>query len=129
MYFVIFDDNCPICIKGVELLDRLDKMGLVELVPLSQATLPDGRPLPSKKALAEQMHVISSDGQVWRGAEAVTKLTSLFPQSQFVATFLRLPLIRSAAKFVYARVAANRLALVGTVSKKKEPAPSAGSQN
>jgi predicted DCC family thiol-disulfide oxidoreductase YuxK len=110
-YFLIYDDNCPVCVKASRQVKRLDDLGLVNLVPLSVAAAPEGRSGLSKDKMANQMHLVGSDGRVWAGADAVARLATVMPRSRLVGRILMLPLVRQAARLVYGQIARHRLKL------------------
>ena len=115
-YHVIYDDNCPICAAGAVRLEKLDRMGLVRCVPLSEIPeRPDMRTL-SRAKLKDQMHLITPEGKVYRGAEAAGVLATLFPGSRLLGEFILLPGVRSVARRVYRLVARHRFKISRLVS-------------
>jgi predicted DCC family thiol-disulfide oxidoreductase YuxK len=110
-YRLIYDDSCPVCVAAVSKAVRLDSMGLVSLEPLSGARTAGYPDLPSPAKLAKEIHLIAPDGAVYRGAEAVGRLASLFPRSKLLGRIILLPLVRPLARLVYGLVARHRLRL------------------
>jgi len=117
-YFLIYDDLCPICVKASRQVKKLDELGVVNLVPLSTAAIPQGRPVTSAEKMANQMHLVSSDGRVWAGADAVARLASVCPRSRSLGRLLMMPGVRHLARLVYGRVARHRLKLARLISRK-----------
>jgi predicted DCC family thiol-disulfide oxidoreductase YuxK len=111
VYHLIYDDNCPVCLKGVDRIKDLDKLGLVYFVPLSKALDIHAGRLPTGGRLREEIHLIAPDKKVYRGAEAVGVLAGLFPRSRIVGNFILLPGVRSVARVVYGFVARHRMKL------------------
>jgi len=108
---MIFDDRCPLCLRSVERVKRLDRYGRVQLVPLAiareqLAQLPVT--LPSEAQLRKQLHLISADGRVWAGADAVARLALLSPRVSLLGRLMLLPGVRHAARLVYRVVARYR---------------------
>ncbi|UCG61785.1 MAG: DUF393 domain-containing protein [Candidatus Zixiibacteriota bacterium] len=108
-YHLIYDDNCPICRKSISTVRNLDRLGLVNCVPLSTVTDQPRRGTLVKGKLAEEIHLITPEGKVYRGAEAVGVLASLFPRSKYLGAFILLPGVRALARRAYRRVARRRL--------------------
>lgn len=110
-YHLIYDDNCPICLASIDKVRKLDRLGLVNLVPLSSvADRPRGA-LPAKERLRDEIHLITPEKKVYRGAEAVGVLASLFPGSRYVGAFIMAPGIRVIARHIYRIVARHRLSI------------------
>ncbi len=110
-YYLIYDDSCPICLASIDKLKQIDTLGLVEPVPLSDPRLPHGKNLPPEHEMRNAIHLFDDQGKMYRGADAVMQVMSLFPRSRWLASILRLPGIRQLARIVYAVIARNRLRL------------------
>jgi predicted DCC family thiol-disulfide oxidoreductase YuxK len=112
-YHLIYDSDCPICLKAVEGLRKLDRLGLINPVALSSIPEHPRSGFPSHQKLKEQIHLITPERKVYRGAEAVAVLATMLPRSKYLGEFLLLPGVRTVARFIYAIVARNRLRLSG----------------
>ncbi len=110
-YYLIFDDTCPLCKRAAAGVRKLDTLGVVDLIPLSCAAMPGGRLLPSPELLANKVHLISRDGVIFAGADAVGQLAGLFPRSRMLGQFILLPGVRHVARRVYGAIARHRLKL------------------
>ena len=108
-YHVIYDDNCPLCLAGIGQIEKLDQLGLVRFVPLSNTHDKSGPRMPSREKLKEQMHLITPEGKVYRGAEAAGVLATLFPSSRLLGGLILLPGVRLVARRVYRLIARHRL--------------------
>ncbi len=108
-YHVIYDDTCPLCLTGIEQIRKLDRLGLVSFVPLSGVPEQSGSRMPSREKLKQQMHLITPEGKVYRGAEAAGLLATLFPSSRLLGEFILLPGVRHLARHVYRLIARHRL--------------------
>lgn len=115
-WFLIYDDHCQICNTGVGKIRRLDKTGLVKLIPLSDPQLPFEFTMPSKVEMQNQMHLISPDRKVYKGADAIARVAEIFPESKLAGKIISFPLIRPIARLIYGLVAKNRLRLSKVVS-------------
>ncbi len=110
-YHLIYDDSCPICLFSIERIAKLDKLGLVNRVPLSTALKSRKPGMLANDQLVKEMHLITPEGKIYRGAEAVGVLATLFPQSRLFGEIVLLPGIRTLARLVYAQVARHRIRL------------------
>src|SRR5438094_9166132 len=87
---LIYDGECGVCQKAVELLRRWDREHVLRFVPLQDegAVARFGIALP---ALAAAMHLVLPDGRVYAGAGAIPELLRLFPGSRWLAPLFRVP--------------------------------------
>ncbi len=108
-WHLIYDDSCPVCLGAIDKVMRLDKAGLIIPTPLSNPILPDWLALPSHEELYKQMHLVSPAGKVFRGADAIERLLSIFPQSRVFGLVLSLPVIKQLSRICYGIVARNRM--------------------
>ena len=110
-YHLIYDDTCPLCLASVETVRKLDRLGLVAVVPLSSVAEAKRPGFPSRERLQEQIHLITPEKKVYRGAEAVGVLATLFPKSRLFGEFVLLPGVKVFARYVYGAIARHRLRL------------------
>ena len=108
---VLYDDQCEICQAGVAWLAVLDRHGRTEAVPITAAALRElGAGLEMDSCLRE-LHVANSDGQVYRGWDAVARLARLFGWTWIVGALGSVPPFKQMARWAYRFVARNRHAL------------------
>ena len=110
-WYLIYDDYCNICNLGVEKVKKLDKAKLVKLAPLSNPQVPSEIKLPSKEAMQKHMHLISPGGEIFKGADALARLMTIFPNSRILGKIVSFPVFRPFARLIYAIVARNRMKL------------------
>jgi len=79
------------------------------MMPVSE--IPQMPGVPVRQGLLEQVHLITPEGKVYRGAEAVGVLAGLFPESRYFGRIILLPGIRDLARVVYRFVARHRFRL------------------
>ncbi|UCD63693.1 MAG: DUF393 domain-containing protein [Candidatus Zixiibacteriota bacterium] len=113
---MIYDDQCSLCLGAVGKVRQLDRLGLVELVPLSRAADSFGHCPSTEERLRKQLHLVTSEGKIYRGAEAVGVLAALFPESKLLGHVILLPFIRPLARWAYRIVARHRLKISRLVS-------------
>ena len=115
-YHLIYDDTCPVCLASIDKIGKLDRLGLVNLVPLT--SIPD-RPrcgMPAGEKLREEIHLITPERKVYRGAEAVAILASLFPSSRYLGALIMAPGIRVIARHIYRLLARHRFSIARIAS-------------
>lgn len=115
-YHLIYDDNCPLCRGSIEKVRKFDKLGLVNCLPLSAIPDRSGCGLLGREKLLEEIHLVTPEKKVYRGADAVGILASLFPNSRYLGALILAPGIRVLARHVYRVVARHRLSLSKLVS-------------
>ncbi len=111
LYYLIYDDDCAICIAGMKKLKKLDTNNVVRLVPLSKPKLPKGFVVPPVKKLRDELHLIDPTGGVHKGAEAVFYLARILPRTRKYSKILSLPIVGLLARPVYRLVSRNRFRL------------------
>ena len=79
-WYLIYDDACPICLSAIEKLKKLDRAGLIIRTPLSRPELPAEFVMPAKEELLRQLYLFSPDNEVFKGADAVIRILSIFPR-------------------------------------------------
>jgi predicted DCC family thiol-disulfide oxidoreductase YuxK len=109
---LIYDGECGICQRAVAVLKRWDREHVLRFVPFQDAdrVAQFGIALP---ALAAAMHLISPDGGVYTGADAIPELLGLFPGKGWLGSLmLMIPGVMPLARWSYGRIAARRHCLV-----------------
>lgn len=111
---VLYDAECPLCVRQIALLQRLPRRGRLNFVPLQAAlqagTLPAGL---TAERLRAQMHLVEPDGRIYAGAAAVARISSTIPLLGALAHLYTFPPIRWVADRLYAWVARHRFRLFG----------------
>lgn len=105
---LFYDDTCPICLRAVK---RLQKKGLdagLELVPISRLDDDTTADLPDKQELKKEIHLLTADGRVFRGASALTHVYKRQGRGGLLAWLYRLPPTRRVVDAVYRLIARNR---------------------
>lgn len=104
---LIFDGECGLCSRSVELLRRWDRDHRLRYVPFQDesAVAQFGIELP---ALAAAMHLVLPDGRVFAGADAVPELGKLLRGKRWWSWVFAVPGVRRAARRVYRRIAERR---------------------
>jgi glyoxylase-like metal-dependent hydrolase (beta-lactamase superfamily II)/predicted DCC family thiol-disulfide oxidoreductase YuxK len=106
-WLVFYDDQCEVCQAGVSWIRILDRDRAVDCIPLSNPapyTPPEGDCM-------RELHVVSPEGAVFRGAEAVSTLACLFVPTRWIGKLSALPGLRTLSALAYRWVASNRYQL------------------
>jgi len=107
-WHLIFDGQCAFCQRCVALLRRWDRGGRLRCVPLQdKAALAALPPIPGA-ALEQAMHLVTADGAVYAGAEAVPPLLRVLPGGPPLALLFGIPGVPGLANRIYRWVARNR---------------------
>ncbi|HVP07697.1 MAG TPA: DUF393 domain-containing protein [Candidatus Acidoferrum sp.] len=109
----MYDDQCDICVTGVDKIRSLDRYGLIEFVPLSHPKLPARITLPPAQQMHDEIHLFDPSGHAYKGADAVMMLAGLLPSTRPMSRFLSWPVVRNIAKPLYRLVARNRTRIGG----------------
>lgn len=107
---VYYDDHCGMCSAQVRTLRRLDWLGSIQWLPMSKLDL---RRLPgvTEQDLQREMHALTGDGRVLRGAYAVRAAALRIPLLVPLGVLMHVPGIAFISRKVYAWVAARRYRL------------------
>ena len=108
-WYLIYDDACPICLSAIEKLKKLDRADLIISSPLSRAELPAEFSLPTKEELLRQLYLFSPDNEVFKGADAVIRILSIFPRSRLLGWLISLPVLKQLSRICYGIIARNRM--------------------
>ena len=110
---LVYDGDCGLCRRSVDLLRRWDREHRIALVPFQdQASVAAfGIPLP---ALAAAMHLVlpPPDGRVLAGADAAPEILRLLPGKGWLVWGFRVPGVMPLARRIYALIARRRRCLV-----------------
>jgi predicted DCC family thiol-disulfide oxidoreductase YuxK len=111
---VLYDGQCPLCRKSVEILRRLDwlrKLRYGDARDPEQVPVHDPPLTPAQ--LLEEMHLLTPDGKhVYRGFAAFRWMAWQLPLLWPITLFLYLPGIPAVGVRLYRWIARNRFQLV-----------------
>lgn len=111
---VLYDGQCPLCLKSVGILKRLDWLSRLTYVNArDREHLPQHEPPLEPGRLLEEMHVLPPDGRhIYHGFEAFRWMAWRLPLLWALAPFLYLPGVPALGQWAYLWVAKNRMHLV-----------------
>jgi predicted DCC family thiol-disulfide oxidoreductase YuxK len=101
---VYYNSACPVCNAGIkDQRQRMEACGIKDVEWIDVHTHPEaveevGAPL---EQVRERLHVKAEDGRLDVGADAFTRLWWRTPGQRWLATLLRLPVIRQIMHLVY----------------------------
>ncbi len=110
---VFFDGDCPLCVREIALLQRLDatrrRIRFTDIAAVGFQAEPLG---VSYVDLMQRIHGRLPDGRLIEGVEVFRRLYSAVGFRRLVA-FTRLPVVRPLLDLLYRLFASNRLRLTG----------------
>lgn len=119
---VFFDGDCPLCTKEIAMLRRLDRRSRILFTDVSSPAFDPGAAGVSMSALMAEIHARLPDGTLLTGVEVFRRLYAAVGLGPLVAAS-RLPGVREALDFGYARFAKNRLRWTGRCTEATCPVP------
>jgi len=110
-YRVLYDGQCEICQACVSWLKALDHKNQTVCLPISAEVLSVVDSRLGMDDCLRQLHVVTPEGDIRVGWDAVTCLARLFPATRISGVLGQLFPFRSAGRLAYRFVAANRYLL------------------
>ncbi|MEX2284886.1 MAG: DUF393 domain-containing protein [Gemmatimonadota bacterium] len=110
-YTVVYDGDCRVCQRSMNLLRKWDRNGTLALVPAQTPGVTARFPWIPSRAFAESVQVIGPDGQTWQGAAAIEQLVRVLPRGRWISWIFKIPLVRVVAEHFYRWFARNRYKL------------------
>lgn len=109
---VFYDGDCPLCVREIRLLQRLDRKGRILFTNIADASFDASRVGVSWETLMKRIHGRMPDGTLVEGVEVFRQLYGAVGFRRIVA-LTRLPLVSHALDLGYRLFAENRLRLTG----------------
>lgn len=110
-YRVLYDGQCEICQACVSWLKTLDHGNETACLPISTEVLSTVDPRLSMDACLRQLHVVTPEGEILIGWDAVARLARLFPSSWLIGLLGERFPFRHAGRLLYGFVAKSRYSL------------------
>ena len=101
---MLLDGGCGVCRRIGAWLASRDRDGVIELLPLQDPSVAVRFPQLDRPLLESALHVVASDGQVWRGAAACSAVVRSIPGGWAWHWIFLMP----GAEWAYAQVAKRR---------------------
>ncbi|HKI38522.1 MAG TPA: DUF393 domain-containing protein [Gemmataceae bacterium] len=112
-YVLIYDGLCKLCAAGARRFVRWMRRVEVELLDFQRPGALDRYPGLTHDACMQAMQLITPDGRVYHGAEAIARAFATRRILGKLACLYYLPGLRQLLDYLYARVAANRYRIMG----------------
>jgi len=110
-HLVLYDGDCPLCVFQMRLLTWMDWFNVLALVPIKDPRAQEAAPNVQAEDLRAAIHVVTTDGRIFRGARCLRFVGMRLPLFVPVALFLWVPGVIQIAEIVYRWVSSNRLIL------------------
>lgn len=88
---VIYDSQCPLCTATVQKLAAWDRFHRLAFIPLQDPEVTRRWPYLNREHLMQKIHLISSGGRIYRGAEVLRVLTRRIPRLWALAPLVHIP--------------------------------------
>ncbi len=111
---IYYDGSCPMCTVIMDKVDDSSQKGKFDPKDITKESLPQNF---TKQQVEKEIHVIDSDGKVYKNAEAILKILEEYPQWKFLAKIGQLPVIKQLLPIGYKFIAANRQFIFGPASR------------
>lgn len=95
-----YDGACPLCLREIAAMRRLDRRGAIDFVDVCDAAAPVSCPV-SRDALLARFHARDKDGTLHSGAAAFAVMWRAIPLLKPLGHLARIPLVLGALEFFY----------------------------
>jgi len=112
-HVILFDGHCRFCIASAARLERLARAGTIEALSFHDDGVLERFPGVSHEACMEALHLVTPDGRVFRGAEAIVRTLRTRRLLGALALVYYVPGIHWLTDLTYDVVAENRYRLFG----------------
>jgi predicted DCC family thiol-disulfide oxidoreductase YuxK len=107
-YRVLYDGQCEICQACVSWLKALDHENKTVCLPINAEVLASVDPRLRMEECLRQLHVVTPEGEIQVGWDAVTCLVRLFSSTWIIGALGQRFPFRNAGRLLYGSVAKNR---------------------
>lgn len=101
---LIYDAQCPLCLRFKQSLERLDSSGRLSYVSLDQIEVFQQFPQLDSSACAARVHYLREDGAVLTGGEVIAELLKHYPGIGKIAWLLETDVGKKTVEFFYQQV-------------------------
>jgi predicted DCC family thiol-disulfide oxidoreductase YuxK len=111
--FLLYDGTCRFCTLGSERLVRLARPGVIQRVSSRDEAEMARLPERARAGIDRALQLVSPDGEVASGAEAVGRALATRPLWRLIVWVYWVPGIRQVTDWLYRIVARNRHRIMG----------------
>ena len=108
---VVYDGQCPFCLKQIERIKRRDTAGVFEYLPRQAEELHQRFPKLAENDFETGMRLVHTDASISIGAEAIYHIARRLKGWKYLAWLYRLPILKGVLRAGYAWVAQHRYLL------------------
>ena len=108
LHLLLFDDECPLCVRFQEGVKRRDKEGRIEPVAFGDPRIGRIAAGMSREQLRSSFHLVRPDGTLVSGHRALPELLRLLPGWRLAGLLLRLPGAGKLSEWAYRWIARRR---------------------
>ncbi len=101
---LIYDGDCPLCVRFKQALEFLDKDGRIQVVSLQSDELFEKYSQLSKSECEKEIHLLQDDGEVLSGPKVIEYLVSIFPGVRKFSWLVESESGKKAVNFFYDKV-------------------------
>ena len=105
---VVYDGECPFCLKHVGKMKCRDPGGIFEYQPRQAQGLDRRFPQLTEGDFNSGMRLVHQDGSVSAGADAVYEISRRLRGWKYLAWLYRVPVLKTVCRSAYAWIARNR---------------------
>ncbi len=108
-YYLLYDNDCSLCVRFRERIRRWDKNSRIEPVGFDDPRIPSLVPRMTRAELENSFHLVFPDGTVRSGANAFPDLLEQLPRWKWLGWFLKkMPGSARLSDWIYGKIAASR---------------------
>ena len=112
-YTMLYDGRCRFCTAQAEMVRSYNDAALIDVVDMNNPDILARFPQITPADTQRELHLVSPDGTLYRGAEAVRETLLRLPSLRGLGELMRIPGAMLFARPIYAFVARNRYLLGG----------------
>ena len=105
---VVYDGQCKVCNRLVNLLRRWDSRQEIEVIPFQNSSVLVRFPWIPAEAYAQAMQLVGPGGQTWQGGYAIEQLLEVLPYGGLLGWVFKLPFFGALFNRFYRWFARNR---------------------
>jgi predicted DCC family thiol-disulfide oxidoreductase YuxK len=105
---VVYDGDCRVCARIVEIMRRWDRHRRIAFVPSQHPDVRARFPWIPQQAYRESLQLIEPGGRTWQGAEAIDRILAVLPRGRLISWIFRIPFMKPIAERAYRWFARHR---------------------
>lgn len=105
---VFYDGDCAMCKAMAASWSARDTPNSIEFLAFQGVDLGPIDPRLNNQDCERAMHLLTGDGRLFVGYDAVVKILSYLPRYRFIERYLRLPGVTNIGRLIYRQIAKRR---------------------